>query len=80
MWSSMDRPDRSSIIDLRDDRAAKVARTVEQDFADLVNIFERQLDILPREDAATRRHVTAARRAAQRGLKLSRDLISRLQD
>jgi len=75
----MDQVDRSPSPDLHDDDSTLVARSVERDFAGLIAIFDRQLANLPTDDRAARRHIIAARTAAQRGLKLSRDLLSRLE-
>jgi hypothetical protein len=76
----MDKLKGSSNAGLKDDAATEVARSVERDFTDLVAIFDLQLDSLPSGDGVTRQHVAAARSAAERGLKLSRELISKLQD
>jgi hypothetical protein len=76
----MDKLKGSSNAGLKDDAATDVARSVERDFTDLVAIFDRQLDGLPSGDSVTRRHVVAARSAAERGLRLSRKLISKLRD
>jgi hypothetical protein len=75
----MDQVDRSPNADLPDDDSTNVARAVERDFTDLIAIFDRQLANLPIEDATARRHIAAARTAARRGLKLSRELLAKLQ-
>jgi hypothetical protein len=86
----MDQVDRSPNADLPDDDSTNVARAVERDFTmcrraverdftDLIAIFDRQLANLPIEDATARRHIAAARTAARRGLKLSRELLAKFR-
>src|SRR5690349_11366212 len=62
----MDKFDRSSNVGLKDEAASEVALSVERDFTNLIAIFDRQLDSIPLNDSVTRRHVTAARGAAER--------------
>lgn len=77
----MDKLDRSSIAsaDVQIEGAEQVAMSVERDFGELVAIFSRQLASVPDDDCATRRHIKAARSAAERGLRLSRELIETLR-
>jgi hypothetical protein len=46
-----------------------------RDFTDLIAIFDRQVSSLPAYDSRARAHVARARAAAERGLRLSQDLI-----
>ena len=63
----------------REDDPARVAESVQRDFSDLIRIFERSLASLPATDSEARAHVAKAKAAAERGLKLSRELIEVLR-
>jgi hypothetical protein len=55
--------------------AVLLARSVRRDFVDLVAIFDQQLSTSPRSDRQGRFHLAKARAAAERGLRLSQELI-----
>lgn len=75
----MDKVDRSSFASAEvQDGSAAVARSVERDFNELIAIFEGQLAKLDGSENVTRRHIAAAKAAAERGLKLSKELIETL--
>ena len=52
--------------------------SVANDFAALVAILERQLDLVSTDDNETRSHIVQAKAAAERGSKLSRELLERI--
>lgn len=52
--------------------------SVAQDFAALVALFDRQLELLPEADKETRTHVEKARAAAKRGADLSGKLLEQV--
>ena len=60
------------------DDAAVAAQSVLTDFSELVAMLDRQLANLADADAVTRSHVVGARAAAERGLKLSKQLVGLL--
>ena len=51
------------------------ANSVRQDFIQLIAIFDRQLARLTDDDGQTRFHLLRAKAAAERGLKLSSELV-----
>ena len=61
-------------------RPAEAAELVRRDFDALVDVFDRQLAILSAHESERRSHVTKAKAAAERGLKLTRRLIHILRD
>ena len=75
----MEKLGNSSATILKDEGASRLAVAIERDFADLLAVFDRQLASLPPTDADVRQHVAAARSAAERGLELSRKIVSGLQ-
>jgi hypothetical protein len=60
------------------DDAAVAAQSVLTDFSELVAMLDRQLASLADADALARSHVVEARAAAERGLKLSKQLVGLL--
>ena len=54
---------------------AGLARSVRRDFVDLVAIFDLQLSSPPEIDGQERFHISKAKAAAERGLRLSQELI-----
>jgi len=58
------------------DDASITAESVRSDFSELVALFDRHLDALSDGDSRARKHISQARAAAERGLKLSDDLIA----
>jgi hypothetical protein len=54
------------------------AASLQNDFAELVRIFDREL-IKTRADTSVRSHIAEARQAAERGLGLSNQLAGLLQ-
>jgi hypothetical protein len=61
-------------------KAAEAAELVRRDFDALVDVFDRQLAILSANESENRSHVTKAKAAAERGLKLSQQLIQILRE
>ena len=55
--------------------AIQVAQSMRRDFADLVAAFDQQLSALTDADSLARSHVLKGKAAAERGVKLSRNLI-----
>jgi hypothetical protein len=53
--------------------------SIAHDFAALVAIFERQLDLVSPGDVETRSHILKAKEAAERGAKLSEQLVGLTQ-
>ena len=62
----------------RDDSNGLV-ESLEQDFAALVAVLERQLGSVSRSDRESRSQILKAKEAAQRGVSLSRQLIEQIQ-
>jgi len=60
--------------------AALVAESIQADFNDLLRIFDRQLVALSGTESVIRPHVEEARTAAERGLQLSKRLITTLNN
>ena len=58
------------------DDASIAAQSVRNDFNELVALFDRHLDALPDSDTEARKYILEARTAAQRGLKLSHELLA----
>lgn len=56
--------------------ASFAAESVRSDFSGLIEIFDRHLDTLADGDSRARRHIFEARAAAERGLRLSYELIA----
>ena len=76
----MDRFSRSAFAKISDDEdAASAAQSVCNDFSKLIQAFDRQLDQLSGEAWCERSHLQEARAAAERGLKLSRQLVGILR-
>jgi hypothetical protein len=57
------------------DDASIAAESVRNDFSELVALFDRHLDALADGDNRARKQISEARAAAERGLKLSHELI-----
>jgi hypothetical protein len=57
------------------DVASGGAESVRRDFGKLIELFSGHLDALAEGDGDTRRHLSEAKAAAERGLKLSDELI-----
>ncbi len=49
------------------------------DFAALVEVFDRQLKLAALSDPDTRSHISRAKEADERGVRLSRELIERIR-
>lgn len=58
------------------DDASIAAQSVRSDFSELVALFDRHLDALADGDSRARKQISKARAAAERGLKLSHELIA----
>ena len=59
--------------------AASVPESVQQDFRGLIAIFSRQLAEAPQVDGEARSTIAQAKAAAERGLKLSQQLLNLLR-
>lgn len=55
--------------------APVAAKSLQNDFNGLIEIFDRHLAALSPEDGMARKHISQARAAAERGLRLSRELV-----
>jgi len=53
--------------------------SVAHDFAALAAVFDRQLERVSAGDEETRSHILKAKAAAERGLQLSNELLTRIQ-
>jgi 1,2-phenylacetyl-CoA epoxidase catalytic subunit len=60
---------------LRHAETNRSAVSIASDFAALIAIFERQLELLSSSDSETKAHLARAKIAAERGAKLSQQLI-----
>lgn len=58
------------------DDASTAAESVRDDFSELVALFDRHFDAFADGDSRARKHISEARAAAERGLKLSHELIA----
>ena len=58
------------------DNSSIAVESVRSDFSELVALFDRHLDALADGDSEARKHISEARAAAERGLKLSHELIA----
>jgi hypothetical protein len=65
--------------DVRETDDTQLAHSVCRDLSELVALFDRQLGSLPVAACETRSHLAKAKAAAERGLRLSRDLIQALR-
>ena len=59
--------------------AVRIAETVRNDFAALVEILDRQLGTASEGDCKTLSHIAEARSAAERGVELSNRLLEMLR-
>lgn len=59
--------------------AAHAAEAIQRDFHQLITIFDRQLGSLAHDDLSTQSHISEAKRAAERGLKLVDGLVDLLR-
>ena len=57
---------------------ATSASSVASDFAALVAILERQMELVSPDDHETRSHIAQAKAAAERGAELSRELLEQI--
>ena len=57
------------------DDAPLTAESLQTDFNGLIAIFDRHLAALSPDDNQARKHIAQAKAAAERGLRLSRELI-----
>jgi hypothetical protein len=71
--------DRHRTHDAAPDSAA-AANSVRSDFIELIALFDRRLASLPDAEDHERSHLTKAKAVAERGLKLSQELIERLRE
>jgi hypothetical protein len=66
-------------IDCDPGKAAEAAEMVRRDFSALLKVFEEQLAISSDNEVERRVHINEARSAAERGIKLSKELIDMLR-
>ena len=59
-------------------QSAQSLLAVAEDFAALAAVFERQLQALSGSDETMRSHLRKAKEAAERGVKLSEELLQRM--
>lgn len=64
--------------ELDESESAISANSVASDFAALVAILERQMELVSTDDYETRSHIAEAKAAAERGAALSRELLERI--
>jgi len=57
------------------DEAPATVESLRSDFRGLIEIFDRHLAALPPDDQQAREHIMQAKAAAERGLRLSRELL-----
>jgi hypothetical protein len=72
-------PNTNSAIERDPDKASDVAELVRRDFTALLRIFDEQLANLSAHESDQRPHLHQAKVAAERGLKLSEQLIEMLR-
>jgi len=53
--------------------------SVARDFAALADVFAQQLELVPPSEEETRAHIRNAKAAAERGLRLSEQLLARVR-
>jgi len=53
--------------------------SVARDFAALADVFAQQLELVPPSEEETRAHIRKAKAAAERGLRLSEQLLARVR-
>lgn len=58
-----------------EDETDRSIESIADDFATLIAIFERQLDLVSPDDIETLTHLRKARDAAERGARLSQKLV-----
>ena len=58
------------------DDPSVTANSLRSDFSGLIEIFERHLKKVPADDGQARLHIAQAKAAAERGLRLSHQLIA----
>jgi hypothetical protein len=61
--------------DLQNADTPLIAESLQGDFRGLLEIFDRHLESLSPDDNEARNRITQAKAAAERGLKLSRELL-----
>jgi hypothetical protein len=66
-------------VEFDGDESLNPVYAVADDFAALVVILERQLEMVPTSDEETRLHIGQAKAAAERGAQLSRSLLKRIE-
>jgi hypothetical protein len=62
--------------DWSSDDPSETAASLRSDFGGLIEIFDRHLMRVPADDRQARLHITQAKAAAERGLRLSHQLIA----
>jgi len=62
-----------------ENESERAVSSIAQDFAALVAIFDRQLELVSSADVETRSHLSKAKKAAERGAKLSEKLMGLTQ-
>jgi len=63
-------------FEVESEGGSRSALAIAEDFAALVATFDRHLQQLPASEARTRGHFERARKSAERGVELSRQLVS----
>ena len=78
----MNGPDPNADLSMECDpqKAADAAELVRRDFGALLEVLELQLASLPESDTEHRAHIEEARSAAERGIRLSDELIDMLRN
>jgi hypothetical protein len=62
--------------DWSSEEPSATADSLQSDFTDLIEIFDRHLKRVPAGDGQARLHIAKARAAAERGLRLSHQIIA----
>ena len=66
-------------VELDGSESVSSVNSVAHDFAALVDILERQLELVAESDHKTRAHIIQAKAAAKRGAQLSLELLERME-
>jgi len=75
-------PNRRSRVDaaeIGDSNSAASIVSVARDFAALAAVFAQQLELVPLSEEETRAHIRKAKSAAERGMQLSKQLLTRIR-
>jgi hypothetical protein len=73
------RRSRVGAAEIGDSNGAASIVSVARDFAALAAVFEQQLELVPSSEEETLAHISKAKAAAERGMRLSEQLLARIR-